>query len=161
MWWKILVFGLTVICGRLFSGTFVNWFTQSTTITNLILDSIYISLSFIYYSKHMFASFEKVSEITRSRHDFSFTSIYLTNTSTARLFTNFNVIDFIIDVLYKDLSYSWRPSTNNLLSKYLFLKWLSKMSCFGSTPLHHPLSKYLLADHDQYVNQIYILCTYV
>ena len=31
------------------------------------------------------------------------------------------------------------------------------MSCFGSTPLHHPLSKYyLLADHDQYVNQIYI-----
>ena len=40
--------------------------------------------------------------------------------------------------------------------KYLFLKWLSKMSCFGSTPLHHPLSKYLLADHDQYVNQIYI-----
>ena len=38
-------------------------------------DSIYISLSFIYSSKHMFASFEKVSEITRSRHDFSFTSI--------------------------------------------------------------------------------------
>ena len=37
MWWKILVFGLTVICGRLFSGTFVDWFTQSTTITNLIL----------------------------------------------------------------------------------------------------------------------------
>ena len=33
------------------------------------------------------------------------------------------------------------------------------MSCFGSTPLHHPLSKYLLAD--QYVNQIYILCMYL
>ena len=33
------------------------------------------------------------------------------------------------------------------------------MRCFGSTPLHHPLSKYLLAD--QYVNQIYIYTMYL